>query len=105
MNYYVRDPIDEWQRSGEILSKPRIQLSKGNQKAIWTNLDQELSFILTTNLKDPIRQQISCSCKNIYDVCFEWFGSVMEKKKRKNDQTDENKIRAKVKCVLHMNNH
>ena len=44
MNYThnVQDPIVERYRPGEILSKPRIQ------KAIWTNLDQELSFILTT---------------------------------------------------------
>ena len=27
-------------------------------KAFWTNLDQELSFSLKTNLKGPIRQQI-----------------------------------------------
>ena len=55
----VQNSIVEQQCSWEILSKLRTQWPKGNQKAVWTNLDQELSFILTTNLKGPIRQQIS----------------------------------------------
>ena len=59
----VQDSIIEWQHPGEILSKPRIQWPKGNQKAIWTNLDQELSFTLTTNLKGPNRQLISLILK------------------------------------------
>ena len=50
----IQDPIVERQYPGEFLSKPRTQWPKGNQKTIWTNLDQEFSFILTTNLKSPI---------------------------------------------------
>ena len=55
----VQDPIVVQQCPEEILSKSRIQWPNDNQKAIWINLDQELSFILTTNLKGSIKQQIS----------------------------------------------
>ena len=72
----VQDPIVKQQRPGEIL---RIQWPTGNQTAIWTNLDQELSFTLPINLKCPIKEQMFF-CKIIYDVCF--------------DQIDENKKRA-----------
>ena len=98
----VQDPIDEPQRSGKILSKPRIQWLKSNQKVIWTNLDQELSFTITTNLKGPIRQQIGLVwfgfriffffCKN-YTGCLIggiWPGNGKEKKEN-SDQIDENK--------------
>ena len=54
---------------------------------IWTNLDKELSFILTTNLKSPIVQQISSFRKTIHDVCFEWFDQVMEKRDQKKGKT------------------
>ena len=50
----IQELIVEQQHPGEILSKPRIQWLKGNQKAFWTNLDQELLFTLTTNFKGPI---------------------------------------------------
>ena len=38
--YIVQDPIVKRQCLRKILNKPKIQWSKGNQKAIWTNLDQ-----------------------------------------------------------------
>ncbi len=46
----------------------------------WTNLDQELSFLLNTHLKGPIDHQLSSFCRVIYDVCLEWFGAVTNKK-------------------------
>ena len=48
-----------------LMSKPSIQWPK---IATWTNLDQELSFLLTTGLKGPINQQITSFCRIIYDV-------------------------------------
>ena len=45
----VQDSIVEGQRPGEIINKPRIQWPQGNQKATWTNLDQELSFTVAKN--------------------------------------------------------
>ena len=53
----IHHSIVDPERPGEILNKPRMQWPKGNQKAIWTNLDQELTFTLTKNLKILIRQQ------------------------------------------------
>ena len=35
------------------------------------------------------------------DVCFEWFGTVTEKQKEKNDQIDEYKIRATPRFNMH----
>ena len=55
----VQEPITQRQRPGDIPSMPRIQWLKGNQIATWTNLDQELSFLLTTHLKGPIDQHLS----------------------------------------------
>ena len=85
--YSVQDPIIDWQRPGEILRKPRIQWPTGNKKAIWTNLDQELSFIL----KGPIRQRMFgvFFAKIIYDLCFECFDPVMGKKKGKNQSNQQ----------------
>ena len=72
-NQPTNQPTHCWEIApGEILGKPSIPWPKGNQKAIWTNLDQELSFILTTNLKGSIRQQIRFY-KIIYGVCFVLF--------------------------------
>ena len=76
----VQGPIVKRQRPGDIPNKPRIQWPKGNQTATWTNLDQELSFLLTTHLKSPIDHQLSSFCRVIYDVCLEWFGAVTDKK-------------------------
>ena len=71
----IQEPIIEQQHPEDIPSKP-----KGNQTATWTNLDQELSFLLTTHLKGPIDHQLSSFCRVIYDVCLEWFGAVTDKK-------------------------
>ena len=76
----VQGPIVERQCPGDIPRKPRIQWPKGNQTAIWKNLDHELSFLLTTHLKGPIDHQLSSFCRVIYDVCLEWFGAVTDKK-------------------------
>ena len=70
---------------GDMSRKPRIQWPKGNQTATWTNLDQELSFLLTIHLKGPINHQLSSFCRVVYDVCLEWLGAVMDKK----DKTEE----------------
>ena len=82
----VQEPITERQRPGDIPSKPRIQWPKGNHIIKWTNLDQELSFLLTTHLKGPIGQQMTSFCRIIYDACLEWFGAVTHKK----DKTEYN---------------
>ena len=76
----VQGPIVERQRPGDIHCKPKIQWPKGNQTATWTNLDQELSFLLTTHLKGPIDHQLSSFCRVIYGVCLEWFGALTDKK-------------------------
>ena len=68
----VQDPSVEWQCPREILSQPRIQQPKSNKKSIWTNLDWELKFILTINLKGLIGQQIVFFCKIIWRLL--WFG-------------------------------
>ena len=54
----IQDPMVERQDLEESLRKPRIHWSKGNLKATWKSLDQELSFIIRTDLNVPIRQQI-----------------------------------------------
>ena len=69
--YRVQVPTAERQHPGDIPSKPRNQRPKGNQTATWTNLEQELSFLLTTHLKGPIDQQISSFCRVIHDICLE----------------------------------
>ena len=81
----VHVPIAEQQCPGGIPSKPRIQWLNGNQIATWKNLDQELSFLLTTYLEVPIDQQMRSFCRIIYDVYLEWFGAVTHKK----DKTEE----------------
>ena len=83
--YSVQEPLAEWQRPGDIPNKPRIQWPKGNQIATWTNLDQELSFLLTTHLKGLIDKQMTSFYRIIYDVCLEWFRALMNKK----DKTEE----------------
>ena len=105
----VQEPIAERQCPGDIPSKPRIQWPKGNQKATRINLNQELSFLLTTHLKGPIDQQVTSFCRVIYDVCLEWFGEVTHKKeknegKRPNrQQIQKGKLRSEqrmLKCRL-----
>ena len=76
----VQEPLAEHECPGDIPSKPRIQWPKGNQTATWTNLDQELCLLLITHLKGPFDQQMKSFCRVIYDVCLEWFGTVMHKK-------------------------
>ena len=85
----VQGPIVKRQRPGDIPHKPRIQGPKGNQTATWTNLDQELSFLLNTHLKGPIDHQLSSFCRVIYDVCLEWFGAVTNKKDKTKRKTTE----------------
>ena len=103
----VQEPIAERQRPGDIPSKPRIQWPKGNPTATRTNLDQELSILLTIHLKDPIDQQITFFCRIIYDVCLEWFGAVMHKKdktkgKRPNrPQIQKEKLRSEQRMLKH----
>ena len=76
----IQEPIAEQPGPRDIPSKPRIQWPKGNQTTTWTNLDQELSFLLTTHLKGPIDHQLSSFCRVIHDVFLEWFGAVTNKK-------------------------
>ena len=101
----IQEPIVELQRPGDIPSKPRIQWPKGNQTATWTNLDQELSFWLTTHLKGPIDHQLSSFCRIIYDVCLELSGAVTDKKdktegKRPNRrQIQEGKLRSEQRML------
>ena len=76
----VQELIAERQRPVDITSKPRIQCPKGNQTVTRINLNQELSFLLTTHLEGPIYLQMSSFCRVIYDVCLEWFGAVTHKK-------------------------
>ena len=76
----VQDPILEQQHLGAILSKASIQWPKGNQKTIWTNLEQDLSLILTTNFKkrkkrinqkkENARDDLTCASE-IYTL-YEW---------------------------------
>lgn len=72
----VQDSIVEHQPPGDIPSKPKIQWPKGNQKAVWSNLDEELSFLLSVHLKGPIEKQMGIFCKITYDVCYDRFGIV-----------------------------
>ena len=101
----VQEPIAELQRPGDFPSKPRIQWPKGNQVATWTNLDQELSFLLTTHLKSPIDQQMISFCSIIYDVCLEWFGGVTHKKDKtegkrpKRRQIQKGKLRSEQRML------
>ena len=76
----VQDPIAERQRPGDIPSQPKIQWPKSNQIATGTNLDQELSFLITTHLKGPIDKQMTYFCRIRYDVCLEQFGIETHKK-------------------------
>ena len=84
-SHSVQEPIAERQCPGDISSQPRIQWPKGKQITTWTNLDQGFSFLLTTNLKGPIDQQMTSFCRIIYDVCLDCFGAVTLKK----DKTEE----------------
>ena len=101
----VQGPIVKRQCPGDIPHKPRIQWPKGSQTATWTNLDQELSFLLTTHLEGPIDHQLSSFCRVIYDVCLEWFDAVMDKKdktKRKwpnRQQIQKGKLRSEQRML------
>ena len=101
----VQEPIAVGQRPGDIASKPRNHWPNGNQTATWTNLDQELSFLLTTHLKGPIDQQMTSFCRVIYDVCLERFGAVTHKKdktegKRPNGrQIQKGKLRSEQRML------
>ena len=46
----IQGPISKRRCPGYSLTKPRIQWSKGNQIATWTNLDMELSFCSPPNI-------------------------------------------------------
>ena len=105
----IQEPIAGQQCPGDIPSKPRIQWPKCNQTASWTNLDQELSFLLTIHLKCPIDHQLSTSCRVIYDICLEWFGAVTDKKDKtkgkrpKRQELQKRKLRSEqtmLKCQL-----
>ena len=97
-------PIAERQRPEDIPSKPRIQWPKGNQTATWTNLDQELSFLLTTHLKGPIDHHLSSICRVMYDVCLEWFDAVTDKKikPKENDRIDDRYRKGKLRSEQRM---
>ena len=82
----VQEPIAERQCPGEIQSKPRIQLPKGNQEATWSNLDQELPFLLKTRLRGPISQQTSLFCRIVHELCLDWFGAVAERGDREEEK-------------------
>ena len=77
----LQNSIFERYCSGEILSKPKIMEPKVKQKGIWTNLDQELSFTLRTNLKGLIRQQISFLQNYVRRLLWvSWPSNIKEKK-------------------------
>ena len=72
----IQDPIADQQQPGDIPSRPRIQWPKGNQRAIWSNLDQELTLILTNHLKGSVSQQLKSFCGVVYETCLEKFGEM-----------------------------
>ena len=73
----------------------------------WTNLDQGLSFLLTTHFKGPIDQQMTSFCRILYDVCPEWFGAVTHKKDKteekrpKRRQIQKGKLRSEQRMLVH----
>ena len=70
----VPEPIAAPTPPGDIPSKARIRWPKGNQSATWTELDDELSLVLTARLKGPTAKQLSLFCDIVYQTSLEKFG-------------------------------
>ena len=79
---------------GDVPTKARVQWPRGNKSSIWTELDRELSIVLTSRLKGSTAKQLSSFCEVAYEVCLEKFG---EEVKRKQGEQIQQPNRRQVK--------
>ena len=91
----VQEPIAARTLPDNAPSKARIRWPRANQRASWSQLEQELSATLTTRLKGSTATQLCSLCEIVHQVCAEKFGEEDRKKEKRKPTKQPNRRQEK----------